>query len=163
MKESINLTLTTDETKEAIFDYLKRKNICIPDPEDATVEFFDEDGTYTIVSYTSYTKDIDKYEKVVKELTSDSPEEKQYVEDESQTSVDDSDDERDNAIKEILDIGSQPLSIMSAFFYLRSINYFDGKVGTDIISKDKNAIDDTINLMNRIAYAKKIVKEHSRR
>ena len=139
MKESINLTLTTDETKEAIFDYLKRKNICIPDPEDATVEFFDEDGTYTIVSYTSYTKDIDK------------------VKDESQASVDENpDDGRDDIIKEILDIDSQPLSIQNAYFYLRSINYFDGKVGTDIISKDKNAIDSVIDLIKRIADPDKI-------
>ena len=161
MKESVNLTLSMDEITDAILNYLKEKNIYIP--EDATLKFGED--TYNAYAIVSYTKDvdIDKYEKAIEELTPNSPEEKQHVEDESQTSVDDSDDERDNAIKEILDIGSQPLSIMSAFFYLRSINYFDGKVGTDIISKDKNAIDDTINLMNRIAYAKKIVKEHSKR
>lgn len=154
MKESVNLTLSMDEITDAILNYLKEKSIYIP--EDATLKFGED--TYNAYAIVSYTKDvdIDKYEKVVKELTSDSPEEKQHVEDESQTSVDDSDDERDNAIKEILDIGSQPLSIQNAYFYLRSINYFDGKVGTDIISKDKNAIDSVIDLIKRIADPDKI-------
>jgi hypothetical protein len=152
MKKSINLTLTTDETKEAIFDYLKRKNICIPDPDDAAVEF-EEDGTYTIVSYTSYTKDIDD------------------AEDKSRISIDvysnenSYDDERDDVIKEILDIDSQPLPIRRAYFYLRSLNYFNREVTKNIISKDKDTIDNTIDLIKRIAHAdvEKAVNDYSRR
>lgn len=79
MKKSVNLTLTTDEIKEAILNYLKGKDIYIPSPEDANIELGEDDyNAYAIVSYTKDV-DIDKYDKDIKELTPNSPEEKQYI------------------------------------------------------------------------------------
>ena len=149
MKKSMNLALTSNETKEAIFEYLKRKNICIP--EDANIDF-DEDNYDDTYAYVSYFKDVDK------------------AEDKSQISIDvysneNSYDVQNDPIKEILDIDSQPMTIKNAYFYLRSINYFNREVTNSIISKDKDTIDNTINLMKRIAHAdvEKIVNDYSRR
>ena len=135
MKESINLTLSMDEITEAILNYLKEKNIYIP--EDATLKFGED--VYNAYAIVSYTKDVDI----------------DKVEDESQASIDENpnDDGRDDAIKEILDIDSQPLSIQNAYFYLRSLNYFNSEVTKNIIFKNKDTIDNTINLMKRIAHA----------
>ena len=41
----------------------------------------------------------------------------------------------------------------NAYFYLRGINYFNSEVTKNIISKDKDTIDSTIDLIKRIAHA----------
>lgn len=130
IRKSISLTLSTDELNEAIFNYLKEKNISVP--KNAVVELGQDDiDPYVIVSYT---EDTDK----TKDLEDDHSNENHY-------------DEQKDVVKEILNIDSQPLPIRNAYSFLRSINYFDRKVTMDIINENKDAIDGTMNLIKIIA------------
>ena len=52
------IVINMEELKQAMFEYLKKKNLCIP--EDATVSAKENDmGTYVVVAYD---KNVDKAE-----------------------------------------------------------------------------------------------------